>query len=101
MTIDYGYITGWVAAVVLMFVLPLLVTFISYLWTINHQLSDIKDILARAFPAETQKSKQDYSRYSYLEKLFIRRRDRETRKDNLIHGEHDETDKVSHRASIP
>ncbi len=85
--IHYGYITGWAAAVVLMCVLPLMVTFISYLCTINHQLADIKRILLLVFPAEAHQSKQDYSGNSYLRRLFPWRGNRPTSKDDLEQDE--------------
>lgn len=37
--VDYGYITGWAAVLVLLFIVPLLVVFIEYLVRINKQLA--------------------------------------------------------------
>ena len=45
MTHELGYYTGWTIALVLLFVFPLIYTFIVYLRRINHQLADIRDRL--------------------------------------------------------
>jgi len=100
MTIDLWTITGYVATLVILPILTLLILFISYLRRINYQLRNIQRILALAFPTETNESKDNYSRDSYLEKFFKRRRNRETSDNNLIHNKHNETNKVSHKGSI-
>ena len=56
---NLGYYTGWAIAIVLLFILPLVVVFIIYLRTINHQLADIKDKLMSLFPTREHNKRKD------------------------------------------
>jgi hypothetical protein len=98
---DYGYVIGWATSTIVLLVSPLLVVAIVYLARVNCKLTYIERILSLAFPAESQKSEQDHSRDSDLEKLFVWNRNRKTINNNLKKDEHNDSDKVSHKSSIP
>ena len=57
-----GYYTGWAIAIVLLFLLPLMVVFIAYLRTINHQLADIREKLLLSSPREHDKCENENRR---------------------------------------
>lgn len=71
MSFEYsvGYITGWVATIVVIFVLPLLVVGLVILRWVYKELADIRDILSPTLSSEKEESDKQHGWYSYLKKL--------------------------------
>ncbi len=94
--IDYGYITGWVATIVLVFIAPLLVVLVVYLARINYKLAAVKRVLSVVFPSETHESENYDCWDSYLEKIFVRRRNRKASSNNLEYEKQDNSNNELH-----
>ena len=60
--IPMGYYTGWVIAIVLLFLIPLVVVLIEYMRRVNRQLSEIQDKLSHSLPRKSKKSVNNHSR---------------------------------------